>query len=55
MENDMARYGELNSTVFDTEISKKGTSHVVVVTKAIRMMGLDTGDLVRVTLEKIQE
>lgn len=38
---------------FDTQIMAHGHSLTINCTKALRRLGLDRGDMVRVTLEKI--
>lgn len=43
----------MNTIEVDKEITVSGNSLVVKVTKELRIMGLDAGDKVRVTLEKI--
>lgn len=52
MEDTAVRYGELNETVFDTKVKKMGTSYAVLITRAMGMMGLKEGDMVRVTLTR---
>lgn len=53
MEETAIKYGELNETVFDAQVKKVGTSYAVLITRAMGMMGLSEGDMVRVTLTRI--
>lgn len=46
-------YGNLRRTRFDATIKKMGSSHVILVSRVVGMMGLKQGDVVRVTVERI--
>lgn len=46
---------QLNVWEGTVRIGAAGTSLVVRITDAARMMGLDRGDVVKITLEKIED
>lgn len=43
----------MDSTTCDKIVMKSGNSMVVKVTKELKMLDVDVGDVVRVTIEKI--
>lgn len=40
-------------TVFDAPVAREGKSFHITVTRAVRLMGIKPGDIVRVTIEKL--
>ena len=43
----------MNSTTCDKVVSKSGSAMVVHLTKELKMLGADYGDVVRITIEKL--
>lgn len=46
-------YGNLDKTVLDIPVTRRGSSYVLTITRIMDMMGLHEGELVRVTIEKM--
>lgn len=51
--SEIERYGNVKRTRFDATVKKMGSSHVVLITRIVGMMGLKPGDVVRVTVERL--
>lgn len=43
----------MKSTICDKVVTKSGNAMVVNLTKELKMVGADFGDVVRITIEKI--
>ena len=51
--DEFKRYGELDETVFDTPVRRRGTSWIITISNIRQMMGLEEGEMVRVKICKL--